>query len=415
MKFFAIFAIFCFLFCSSCVVLNATELEKDDSELDASKSDSKSSQLERIDLEESFKEMRAKLDKTLSKTTSILHDLNDLSFGVECHTTKDLYLDLSHLLRHLALTFHQHMQDVENKEGRKLIQKGCISESQGINKIYTSFTFLLEKKSVNELFRNCFHYDLTKINHWKKKINDFLITFIDLAKNCEKSLLPADFYYIGFSTRVNELIEYYTEQMLMENFVKDEKSGVTNFIERIINEDKSAEETAKNLGKKFEFFKWNVILFKKDYLVDHVYYSQNETDLCGSILFINSSNLDKNALVAWCVADSFDNSKLNVITFKEDIRDVLEDIKSHNPNLNYALVIKKESRRFFSRLYRADTYGAINERYYKTDYIRRLYNYIYASDIGWLSFRNDLKKRDFPKFEDQAFIFHKGKNFKVTK
>lgn len=264
-------------------------------------------------------DLNLKLDKIMNKLNLISDELSGIKRDIKCLKTLNMYSTVFSLMRNLANQGLQYFHDPSNNEAKNHIKKVCVHETEGITRIFSLFTELLEKKHVWDHFKNCLNYQSKNLILWKKEITFLALEFGMLGRLCAKVHLAADFYYVRFLSQVDEFVKYYSEITLIERFVDDEESGLSYWIDFVIKKPSiSANDAAKKLDNTFSFFKWTVVFFKKDFYYDHEYYAQDETKLCGSRFFFKREDLVTNVLVSWCITDSFENSLLNIKTFEND-------------------------------------------------------------------------------------------------
>jgi len=361
-----------------------------------------------------------KLDKIFNKLSVISSDIENLKFEIKCSKTINLYVALFSSMRSLAQQRLQYYQDNSNKEAKEHIRKVCIHETEGINKMFTSLTYILEENVVSDLFKDCFQYQTRYLKSWTNDVAHLAILFEFLGRLCEDVHIPADFYYKNFLSQVNERLAYYSKIMIVNKFANDYDSGVRYWIEYVIKKSKSSDDAKGSLEQRFSYFEWAVFFFKKD-VYKYEYYSQNVTNLCGSRFFIDQEDLSTNVFVSWCIPNSVDNTLLNINTFEREAKNALDDIKSINKNLNYVLIIRKKDRRFltFIKIYEPDISGSLKYRYYETKCCERhsafggvietnVFNYVFSSKLAW---KKKLSDKIPPLFSDTAFFFHRGKKY----
>jgi hypothetical protein len=294
-------------------------------------------------------DLDSKLDLVLEKLQEIAEKIKSIGSLLECTQMKQNYPDLVLKIKTLLNLYHIFYQPNKKEEAREELKSRCKDHTEGINKIYNMFLNLLDKDQVVDFFKNCAGYQSINVNIWSGKIKQLAFTIMLLIQGCEEVYDGiTDFDPFQFINEVENFTHYYSETTNKDEFVKDQSVfGLKEKVKSVVNQDQSAEETAKLLNQSFNYFYWDVIFYtSKVYGYDHhcVFYQPNNS-YCGSRFYKRELNHDKNAVVAWCVHNSLE---IHMVTFPQDKYDdaqrtankIIEANKEANKQLKYVLVVK---------------------------------------------------------------------------
>lgn len=301
-------------------------------------------------------ELDSKLNTILSKLIETSQSIKNLENLLKCEHSdvKKILFELRVKMTHMLNSINQFYKS-ENKD-KNVIAQLCTDNSEGISKIYTLFTSLLDEDNVVYYFKNCANFESDYIQMWKKELVKIRTLLLFLLKGCEDAYYLSEFIGYLFVDKTNELINYYTENLLLNEFHKN----MNEIIKPILNQGKSAVETGSILQKKYNFFKWSVIFYSSsvqgwDY---HTAYYDPNSVYCGSTFFLRELEHSRNALVAWCLSDALDNTHINLPRLPLDSARVLnEQFSTINPRNNFVLVVHYHREGF-----KPDAFGEFKSR-----------------------------------------------------
>jgi hypothetical protein len=143
-----------------------------------------------------------------------------------------------------------------------------------------------EKKVLNN-FANCCNYKSECVKQWAAQMRRFSALFVFIVTGCEVVLgYSTNLKKCDFLDEINEKITYYTDDFLLEKFVKDEEGeyGLKKTVEKNYQNKSSAKEIVETLKNDYSYFDWDAIKFKANSKEYRVYYHPDYY-FCGSRIF----------------------------------------------------------------------------------------------------------------------------------
>jgi hypothetical protein len=207
------------------------------------------------------------------------------------------------------------------------------------------------KKKVLNNFENCCNYKNECVKEWANQMRKFSARFVFIATGCERALgYSNNFKKCDFLEEINEKLMYYTNDFLLEKFVKDSGDfGLKKTVEKIYH-NKRAKEIVENLKNDYSYFDWDAIKFDtKKYQVYH----HPDYYLCGSRVFnFYHWYYNPNLLVSWCIPGKITEAYNRYLTGKinkgncnglpefkkEDVDSIINSLNKRD-DLNYVLCV----------------------------------------------------------------------------
>ena len=258
------------------------------------------------------------------KLDTIIHKLDDLKAQINCvnleRNIDDIHLNIKNL-ENILLSYKKD----HGKSGKSSVQNHCKSSASttSLQYILTLFHDSLSEKKVQKYFENCCFYKHKCVEQWADQMRILAALFVVIITECEEVVIfKTNFKKCTFLEEINEKIIYYTDDFLLEKFVKDDSSdhGLKKTVENIYNLDKKAVEIVGNLKTDFSFFDWDAIFFKTD--SGYGVLSNPNHYLCGSRFFVFQRGwpfANRNLLISWCIpkkiTESYNSSMENACFF----------------------------------------------------------------------------------------------------
>ena len=298
------------------------------------------------------------IDKVLTSLDHINDRITGLPFAIKCFSLYEHTYESIAKKIHYFLTKLKEMSKTNNKNAVKNdIKSHCIDVSQGVSFIYAEFQYILKETQVKAYLKNCARYESEIVEEWSSRIHQFAHTFLLIIQGCEKAFdYKTEFNGARFLDKISQTTSYYKEVLNIKMFVEDtNENGLNEVVKRILNEQKSAQETANKLKGKYSFFDWDVFFYtnKINGFENHAAYYNPRKGLCGSMFYLRNLKHNRNGLVSWCQTifnktpnHSFFSSSINV---PENLKQAssIADYVWDESLLNFVLALRLENSDYF--------------------------------------------------------------------
>ncbi len=309
---------------------------------------------------EALNEIKAQLTDVLNK----LDDMNDKLFSilqnVICGPIRQSLIDnvqikLKDLLNSLKAYYN-------SSTGVYLIN--IRMKCHELSQIYTTI-----ENYINTFKFGCNGYRSIDIEEWSRSMLKISNIFSSVFESCLNVFGESTFDLNKFRDEFPQVIDYHKSYSIPLEFVRDQETGLREIVKKMLNQGLDAYQIESQLIKDYSYLKWQIIRYepKKTGDSDSRYSVGAITDentsratLCDSIHWMEKLQNGKNALVAWCAEEQYNND----IQFKYKwvIGDGYELLSAEasvlstqfeNLPTNFVFATNVNERQFVSKLFEA--------------------------------------------------------------